>query len=66
MYIKLIYLINFMVFLGIMTYLSYIYGIYFCVKHYKKTLLHTTFTVFSIIGTIFFTILFGMMFFIPV
>ena len=66
MYIKLIYLVNFIIFLGIMTYLSYLYGIYLSIKYFKKTPLHITLSVFGIIGTIFFTILFGMMFFIPV
>lgn len=66
MYIKLIYLINFTIFLGIMTYLSYIYGIYLCFKYFRKNVLHITLTTFSVLGTIFFTIMFGLMFFIPV
>ena len=66
MYIKLIYLINFIIFMGVMTYLSYIYGIYMCFKHYEKTVTHIIFTTFSIMGTIFFTILFFMAFLIPV
>lgn len=66
MYIKLIYLINFTILLGILTYFSYLYGIYLSIKHFKKTPLHITFTVFGILGTIFFTILFCMMLFIPV
>ncbi len=66
MYIKLIYLINFTIFMGIMTYLSYIYGIYMCIKHYEKTAAHIVFTTFSVLGTVFFTILFCIAFLIPV
>lgn len=66
MYIKLIYLINFTVIMGIMTYLSYIYGIYLCFKYFAKNPVHIVFTTFSVLGTIFFTILFFMAFFIPV
>lgn len=66
MYIKLVYLINFIIFLGIMTYISYLYGIYLSIKHFEKKPLHITCSIFGVIGTIFFTILFGIMFFIPV
>lgn len=66
MYIKLLYLINFLIFLGVMTYLSYIYMIYFCIKNYDKSVLHTTFTIFGVVGTIAFTILFAIAFLIPV
>lgn len=66
MYVKLLYLINFIIFMGIMTYLSYIYGIYLYIKHYEKNIWHIIFMIFSILGTIFFTILFAIAFFIPV
>ena len=66
MYVKLIYLINFMIFMGIMTYLSYIYGIYWAIKHFEKSIVHITFTSFAILGTIFFTIMFAIAFLIPV
>jgi hypothetical protein len=66
MYVKLIYLINFMIFMGIMTYLSYWYGIYLTFKHFEKNVWHITFMTFGILGTIFFSILFGVAFFIPV
>lgn len=66
MYIKLIYLVHFIIFMGIMTYLSYLYGIYLSVKYFKKNVWHITFTVFGILGTIFFSILFAIAFLIPV
>lgn len=66
MYIKFIYLINMIVFLGIMTYLSYLYLIYYSIRHFEKNIMHITFTVFSVVGTIAFTILFAIAFLIPV
>lgn len=66
MYVKLIYLINFTIFMGIMTYLSYIYGIYLYIKHFEKNFFHILFMIFSILGTIFFSILFAIAFLIPI
>lgn len=66
MYVKLIYLINMMIFLGIMTYLSYIYLMYYAIRHFEKSVTHITFTVFSVVGTIAFTVLFAIAFLIPV
>jgi hypothetical protein len=55
-----------MIFMGIMTYLSYIYGIYWAIKHFERSIVHITFLSFAILGTIFFTIMFAIAFLIPV
>lgn len=52
--------------MGIMTYLSYIYLMYYAIRHFERSITHITFTVFSVVGTIVFSVLFAIAFLIPV